>query len=65
MRLFLCLFLSVLLIASCGQKAPLYFRDSPPAGVKPPKPEPYRPLPYPKEPAKDATEGEGDTAGKK
>ena len=35
--------------AGCGQKGPLYLRDSPPPGVKPPKPEPYEPVPYPRE----------------
>ena len=43
----------------CGQKGNLYLRDSPPAGMRPVKPEPYKPVPYPKE-AGD----EGD-AGKK
>jgi predicted small lipoprotein YifL len=46
-----------LLTAGCGQKGPLYFRESPPPGVKPPKPEAYKPVPYPK----DA--GEDDNAG--
>lgn len=50
-----------LLAAGCGQKGPLYFRDSPPAGVKPPKPEPYTPVPYPK----DAGENEGTDGAKK
>ena len=35
------------LLAACGQKGPLYLRDSPPPGVKPPRPEPYKPVPYP------------------
>lgn len=46
-----------LLAAGCGQKGPLYLRDNPPSGVKPPKPEAYKPLPYPKE------AGEDDSAG--
>jgi predicted small lipoprotein YifL len=46
-----------LLTAGCGQKGPLYFRESPPPGVKPPKPEAYKPVPYPKE------AGEDDSAG--
>jgi len=46
-----------LLTAGCGQKGPLYFRESPPAGVKPLKPEVYKPVPYPKE------SGEDDSAG--
>lgn len=45
------------LAAGCGQKGPLYFRDSPPAGVKPPKPEPYQPLPYPKDAAEEDRTG--------
>jgi predicted small lipoprotein YifL len=34
--------------AGCGQKGALYYRDNPPAGVKPPKAAPYKPTPYPK-----------------
>lgn len=37
----------LLLVAGCGQKGPLYLRDKPPPGVKPPKSEAYRPVPYP------------------
>lgn len=33
--------------AGCGQKGPLYLRDNPPPGVKPPKPVPAKPVPYP------------------
>lgn len=58
MRLAL-LLLAVLLAASCGQRGTLYLRDSPPPGVKPPKAEPYKPLPYPKESAKEPGEDEG------
>lgn len=43
--------------AGCGQKGPLYLRENPPADVKPPKPEPYRPTPYPQERDKDASRG--------
>lgn len=43
--------------AGCGQKGPLYLRENPPAGVKPAKPEPYRPTPYPQEREKDASRG--------
>ena len=57
---FALLLLAALLAAGCGQKGPLYFRDSPPPGVKPPRPEPYKPVPYPQEPA-----GEEDGADKK
>ena len=43
------LLVAALLAAGCGQKGPLYYRDSPPPGVKPPRPEPYKPVPYPAE----------------
>lgn len=46
---FLAAFAAFLLLAGCGQKGPLYLRDSPPPGVKPPKPKPYEPVPYPRE----------------
>jgi predicted small lipoprotein YifL len=39
--------LLLLLAAGCGQKGPLYLRESPPPGVKPAKPKPYEPVPYP------------------
>ena len=45
--LVLLLVLTALLAAGCGQKGPLYYRDKPPPGVKPPRPEPYKPVPYP------------------
>jgi len=38
-----------LTVAACGQRGPLYLRDKPPPGVKPEKPEPYKPVPYPAE----------------
>ena len=45
------IFLAALILAAgCGQKGALYLRDKPPAGVKPPKPEAYKPTPYPAEP---------------
>jgi len=45
------IFLAALILAAgCGQKGALYLRDKPPAGVKPPKPETYKPAPYPAEP---------------
>jgi len=34
-------------LAGCGQRGDLYFRDNPPPGVKPRKTEPYKPVPYP------------------
>ena len=50
------LVLSLLMLAAgCGQKGALYFRDNPPPGVKPPRPESYKPLPYPKDAAEDET----------
>jgi predicted small lipoprotein YifL len=33
----------------CGQKGPLYLRDSPPPGMKLPPSETYKPVPYPKD----------------
>jgi predicted small lipoprotein YifL len=48
MRILAC-FVLLALIAGCGQKGPLYLRESPPPGVKPPKPKPYEPVPYPRE----------------
>ena len=41
----------------CGQKGNLYLRDSPPAGMRPAKSEPYKPVPYPSEPGDDAQSG--------
>jgi predicted small lipoprotein YifL len=32
---------------ACGQKGVLYLRDKPPPGVKPAKPPPPKPVPYP------------------
>ena len=32
---------------ACGQKGLLYLRDKPPPGVKPAKPPPPKPVPYP------------------
>ena len=46
--------LAVLMLAACGQKGPLYLRDKPPPGVKPPKSEAYKPVPYPAESEDDA-----------
>ena len=50
-----------LVAAGCGQKGPLYLRDNPPPGMKAPRPEPYKPLPYPKESGED----EGNASDKK
>ena len=41
---------AALAVSGCGQKGPLYLRDNPPPGVKPPKPAPYEPRPYPNAP---------------
>jgi predicted small lipoprotein YifL len=46
---------ALILAAGCGQKGPLYLRDKPPPGVKPLKPEAYKPVPYPAD-AEDAPE---------
>ena len=47
----------VMLAAGCGQRGDLYLRDKPPSGVKPPKPEVYAPLPYPKDAGEDESAG--------
>jgi predicted small lipoprotein YifL len=41
--------------SGCGQKGPLYLRDAPPPGVKPAKPEGYKPVPYPKDAERDGS----------
>jgi predicted small lipoprotein YifL len=51
MRFFLLGMALAVLAAGCGQKGPLYLRDNPPPGVKPLKPKPAEPLPYPARPA--------------
>ena len=53
MRSALLVLLLAALAAGCGQRGSLYFRESPPAGVKPPRPEPYQPVPYPKDAGED------------
>ncbi len=53
MRSAFLLLLVLLLAAGCGQRGPLYLRDNPPPGVKPAKPEAYKPAPYPKESGED------------
>jgi predicted small lipoprotein YifL len=57
MRCTLLVLLFSMLAAGCGQKGQLYLRDNPPPGVKPPKPEAYKPLPYPKEAGEDEKPG--------
>jgi len=54
MRLAVLAALLLTLAAGCGQKGSLYLRDSPPPGVKPAKPEPYKPVPYPGERGEEA-----------
>jgi predicted small lipoprotein YifL len=56
MRLSLLLAALALAAAGCGQRGPLYLRDNPPPGVKPPKPEAYKPVPYPRAPADQSPE---------
>jgi predicted small lipoprotein YifL len=55
---FLALFAaSAMLLVSgtgCGQKGPLYLRDSPPPGMRLPKPAPIKPVPYPERPEPDS-----------
>lgn len=48
---------SLSFVVGCGQKGNLYLRDSPPAGMRAAKPEPYKPLPYPKEAGEEAETG--------
>jgi predicted small lipoprotein YifL len=50
--------LAFLALAGCGQRGPLYLRDSPPPGIRPAKPAPGPVLPYPKR-------GEDDAEGAK
>jgi predicted small lipoprotein YifL len=57
MRLAVVVVSLLLLAAGCGQRGSLYLRDNPPPGVKPPKPEAYTPLPYPKEAGEDESAG--------
>ena len=47
MRFLLIVAVLALGAAGCGKKGPLYLRDSPPPGVRAPKPEAYEPVPYP------------------
>ena len=57
MRAAFLVMLVLLLCAGCGQKGPLYLRDKPPANVKPPRPEPFKPVPYPNEADEDGGAG--------
>jgi predicted small lipoprotein YifL len=58
MRLAILVLSLLMLAAGCGQRGPLYLRDNPPPGVKPPKPEAYKPLPYPKDAGEDENSGD-------
>ena len=50
----------------CGQKGPLYLRDSPPPGVKSQSMQDYKPVPYPNDAPKEAAQGsERDGASEK
>lgn len=40
-------------ICACGQKGPLYLREKPPPGIKPERPAPYKPVPYPPDDSRD------------
>ena len=54
MRRVLTLLAVVLAASACGQKGALYYRDDPPASVKAPRTDPYKPVPYPKSVTSDA-----------
>lgn len=53
MRIVALIAVAALLAAGCGQRGPLYLRDNPPPGVKPPRPPAYQPLPYPADADRD------------
>ena len=57
MRITLIALLVLLLAAGCGQRGALYLRDNPPSSVKPPRPEPFKPLPYPQEAGEEPAAG--------
>lgn len=54
MRAALFLLLIAGLAFGCGQRGDLYLRDSPPPGVKPPRTEAHKPVPYPQPGTEDA-----------
>ena len=58
MKLIVLLAVALFSLAACGQKGSLYLRDNPPPGVKPPKPEPFKPVPYPQESDRRETQPE-------
>ena len=47
--LFVLFLVALFALSACGQKGPLYLREKPPPGVKPERPAPYKPVPYPAE----------------
>lgn len=51
-RLLLCLAL-VVAGTGCGQRGPLFLRENPPPGYKPPKTDTYKPVPYPQDTERD------------
>jgi predicted small lipoprotein YifL len=53
LALFFAVGLLLALAAGCGQKGVLYLREKPPPGMKPAKPAPVKPIPYPDQPASD------------
>lgn len=57
MNRILALLVALVLLCACGQRGPLYLRDSPPPGVRPEKPAPVKPTPYPAESAEPAEPG--------
>jgi predicted small lipoprotein YifL len=56
MRLLFAVVALVFVAAGCGQKGPLYLRDNPPPGFKPPRSDTYKPVPYPREMERDGAE---------
>jgi len=54
MRIVALIAVAALLAAGCGQRGPLYLRDTPPPGVKLPRPPAYEPVPYPVDADRDA-----------
>ena len=56
MRLLFIVVALILGAAGCGQKGPLYLRDNPPPGFKPPRTDTYKPVPYPREMERDGAE---------
>lgn len=51
------LFLALAMLAGCGQRGDLYLRENPPPGLKPERPAPYKPVPYPQSPGEDKATG--------